>query len=86
MHWFHCIGGTGSSKRGGYQNAVVSNLWYGAGFVTNSLSRMFSGQTSLGHDFGHLYGSKEWQENIAKPLVKFAEKVYRKSPFQYAYT
>ena len=39
---------------------------------------MFSGTTSLGHDFGHLYTAKRWKECVEDPLTKFAEKVYRK--------
>ena len=42
---------------------------------------MYSGTTPLGHDFGHLYTSKRWEEQIIAPLNEFAAKVYRKHIF-----
>jgi hypothetical protein len=56
----------------------VSFLLYEDENVINIPLRMFSGQTPLGHDFGHLYGAKRWQDAVLGPLAKFAEKVYRK--------
>lgn len=39
---------------------------------------MFSGTTSLGHDFGHVYTDAKWKENVEGPFGAFAAMIFCK--------